>query len=100
MWTGWVWRRMRRLPTSKPRPISTFSARRSWWGPTSGNSLSSLRAQLVGRGTSEAGGGVTGAGAFYPSTIPIPCWDREELALPPPPDLLDELERLGREGRG
>jgi UDP-N-acetylmuramoylalanine--D-glutamate ligase len=31
---------------------------------------SSLRAKLVGRGTSEAGGGVEDAGASYPSTIP------------------------------
>jgi UDP-N-acetylmuramoylalanine--D-glutamate ligase len=31
---------------------------------------SSLRAELVGRGTSEAGGGVEGAGTSYPSTIP------------------------------
>jgi UDP-N-acetylmuramoylalanine--D-glutamate ligase len=31
---------------------------------------SSLRAQLVGRGTSEAGGGVDGPGASDPSTIP------------------------------
>jgi len=30
---------------------------------------SSLPAELVGRGTSEAGGGVEGAGASYPSTI-------------------------------
>ena len=33
---------------------------------------SSLRAQLVGRGTSVAGGGVEDAGASYPSTIPSP----------------------------
>jgi len=32
---------------------------------------SSLQAELVGRGTGVAGGGVTGAGAFYPSTIPF-----------------------------
>ena len=49
---------------------------------------SSLRAKLVGRGTSGAGGGVTIASAFYPSTIPSPgngppphAAHGEELAL-------------------